>query len=1024
MQKAKLTSVSALLLALIMVLSALPFAAFADETAAETEVSGRRSMQEWNEILNTVDYETYLKKYASAGEVTQTVVVDGVAYDAGSTRDADVEVMHNVHADGRDSLYTTDSSKVTWKVNIPKAGLYTMSLDCFTGDAKDGAEAGESEKSTDVERIVYVNGKVPFSEARSITFRKSWAPMYHSVSEDGQTAQGFQRDLAGNDIRPDNAPANEWQTVFVKDSTGYYIDPLLFYFEEGENTITLEATRSAMSVRSIILAPAADSKLPSYEEYRAAMVKLNGEKTGTDAAIKIEAEFPTIQSDESIYPLTDRTSAITSPQDPKVQRLNFMGGNENFKTVGQWAEYNFDIKDSGFYTIALRFKQNDLSGMFASRTITIDGEIPFAECTALRFNYSSDWQVKTLGNDEVEYEFYLLPGKHTLRIEVSLGDFADIIRRVRSTLENINNCYLEIIRLTGAEPDEYRDYGFSRLMPNTIKTMLIESRNLYAVSEEITELTGEKGSQTATLDKVAFLLNRMGGDEDEIAPNLKNLKTYIGTLGTWLNSVRSQPLRIDYFLVQQKGAALPKANANFFEAIGFELKSFISSFTTDYSTMGAVSVPTEENTSIDVWLTLGRDQAKILKNLVSSDFTPNTGTGVNVKLVAAGTLLPSVLSGQGPDVFHAAAGVDVINYAIRSAVLPLNKYDGFEDIISEFNTATTIPVTLYGTTYGLPEHASFFMMFVRVDILSSLGLEVPKTWDDVLAMLPVLQANNMSVGLNREYDLFLYQMGGDRFADDGLRCGLDSNIALDAFEKYTRFYTDYSFPVKFDGPNRFRTGEMPILIAEYVTTYNTLTVFATEISGLWEMVPLPGSVREDGSVNHNAVNTVAASIMLHGAKDEGNAWKYMKWYCGHDAQAAYGSDLVTTIGQAAKYNTANKEALEEMPWTTSEKSALMDQFNHLSAVTNYPGAYIFTRYLNFAYLAVVNNGMDPVTELQSYVNTINKEITRKRSEFDLPVLDPGKTYETSPQVKEEMTAWIERHMAEQEAEIAAWRSGK
>ena len=273
----------------------------------------------------------------------------------------------------------------------------------------------------------------------------------------------------------------------------------------------------------------------------------------------------------------------------------------------------------------------------------------------------------------------------------------------------------------------------------------------------------------------------------------------------------------------------------------------------------------------------------------------------------------------------------------------------------------------------------------------------------------MLQANNMSVGLNHEYDIFLYQMGGDRFADDGLRSGLDSNVAIDAFEKYTRFFTDYSFPFTFDGPNRFRTGEMPILIADYSTTYNQLTVFATEINGLWEMVPLPGTVREDGSVNYNAVNTVAASIMMHGTKDEESTWQFMKWFCGKDAQAAYGSDLVTTIGQAAKYNTANREALAEMPWTTSEYEALMDQFDHLSAITNYPGAYIFARYLEFAVLGVVNRGADPVTKLQSYVNTINKEITRKREEFDLPTLELGKTYETAPEVKAEMEKWLSEH---------------
>jgi hypothetical protein len=35
----------------------------------------------------------------------------------------------------------------------------------------------------------------------------------------------------------------------------------------------------------------------------------------------------------------------------------------------------------------------------------------------------------------------------------------------------------------------------------------------------------------------------------------------------------------------------------------------------------------------------------------------------------------------------------------------------------------------------------------------------------------------------------------------------------------------------------------------------------------------------------------------------------------------------------------------------------------------------------------INNDADPVEELLSHINTINKEITRKRSEFDLETLD-------------------------------------
>ncbi|MBQ6892857.1 MAG: extracellular solute-binding protein, partial [Clostridia bacterium] len=760
------------------------------------------------------------------------------------------------------------------------------------------------------------------------------------------------------------------------------------------------------------LADNLQKKAPTFSEfYNEYLAQFTTDK-GQDS-VYFEAELPKYQSDESIYPLTDRTSAVTSPQDPEKQLLNFMGGTENFKTVGQWVEYDFKIETAGFYTISLRSKQNDLSGMFVSRALYINGELPFAECASLRFDYTKDWICDSVTDGTTDFEFYFEPGDYTLRLEVSLGQFADIIRQVESSLTNINNCYLDIMKLTGADPDEYRDYGFSRLMPETITTMLVESRNLYGVSEYITELCGEKGSQTATLDKVAFLLDKMGRDEDEIAGNLDNLKSYIGTLGTWLNSVRSQPVRMDYFCIQPSTAEKPVENASFVEAIMFEFKAFIASFFTDYSTMGAMETG-ETASSIEVWTTEGRDQAKILKNLVSSDFTSESNIGVDVKLVAAGTLLPSVLSGQGPDAFLGAAGVDVINYAIRGAVKPLNNYEGFDEAIGQFNEASTVPVTLYGTTYGLPERAGFYMMFVRIDILAELGLEIPKTWDDLLAMLPVLQANNMSIGLNKEYDIFLYQAGGDRFDEYGTSCALDTNIALEAFETYTRFFTDYSFPYTFDGPNRFRTGEMPILIADYSTTYNQLTVFATEIDGLWEMAPLPGTVRDDGTVNYNAVNTVAATIMLHGTADEYSTWEFMKWYCGKEAQAAYGSDLVTTIGQAAKYNTANKEAIEEMPWTTSEKEALLDQFDHLSAVTNYPGAYIFARYLNFALLSVVNDGQDPVVELQSYVSTIDKEITRKREEFDLPTLETGKSLsdtedESVKATIEEMEKWLDEN---------------
>lgn len=53
-----------------------------------------------------------------------------------------------------------------------------------------------------------------------------------------------------------------------------------------------------------------------------------------------------------------------------------------------------------------------------------------------------------------------------------------------------------------------------------------------------------------------------------------------------------------------------------------------------------------------VWLpaeSVGRDQANVLKRLVTNDFTPNYGINVSVELVQ-GALIESTLAGKGPDI--------------------------------------------------------------------------------------------------------------------------------------------------------------------------------------------------------------------------------------------------------------------------------------------------------------------------------------------------------------------------------------
>jgi len=1004
MRKPRFLQALSFLLAVLMCAGglALPVAA-----AEDSSQIGGTSLEELRELLNAISYDEYLKKNANVPAATKTVKINAADYYADGT-DAKVEVTENYEGGNGKALFFPDTGTVTWKVNVPETGMYGVSIKYYPVEeytAKDGTV--HEGKSAGIERMFLVNGKVLFDEARIISMTKVWSNTYF---EDilGQTeyvygtSEGdpiFRQDINGNDIRPAAKMDPEWREYTFSDKSGYYAGGLQFRFEKGENTISLRAVREPVVIESITLFPLSDNQ-QTLDQY--VLSVKDAESSAGAPTIFIEAEKPYQFSDDSIYPINDRTSAMTSPQKHDSQPLNTIGGKETYKTAGQWVSYQFEVEKSGWYTIASRYKQDDLPGMFTSRVIKINGEVLYEEAYSARFNYNKNWVVENMNDGENDLRFYFEAGKtYELTVEVGLGDMSDIIRRVEEVLSIVNSGYLEIIKLTGAEPDKYNDYQFSRFLPQVLVNFVKQARVLEQVATELEALCGTKGSHVATLTKIAHLLNQMGTDESTVAGSLKTLKTYIGSLGTWLNDSRSQPVQFDYFLIVPEEAKLPKANENFFQALWYELRLFIASFFVDYSSMGATVVNDEG--SVEMWLTAGRDQSLVVRNMVDSMFSPQTNIGVDVKLVAAGTLLPSVLSNQGPDMFMGISAADVINYAIRSAVLPLDHRVGFEETMSEFTAAARVPLTLYNydpethtstsAVYGLPESMAFSMLFYRTDVLADLGIEVPKTWDDLLAATTILQGKNMQVGLQRDYDVWLYQMGGERYADYGMRTGIGENVALEAFEYYCRFYTMYSFPATFDAPNRFRTGEMPIVIANYTNMYNTLTVFATEIQGLWDFDVMPGMYRDDGTFSNLAMAAVGAIVMMNGCENEEETWEFMKWFVGHEAQSAYCNQLITTIGPAAKHATANKYALADMAWTSSELDVLLKQFDNIALIENHPGGYILDRYIGFAFLDAYNKGKEPVQQLRSYITAINKEITRKREEFDMYTLPLGKTLE-------------------------------
>ncbi len=1064
MKRTSIQRLLALLLCLTFVAggSTLTAAAAGNENTGTTEGSSDDiyDSSEVLEMLNAISYAQYLKD-ADAKEGKDTIVIDAVKdlYTEGTNANYSIGKY-----DGVDALLTPPTGTVTWKVpvSIEERAMYTVTL-VYYAYVEEGAET----RADSVERVFKVNGKVPFSEARYLTIKKNWLNDYpdakyfgkedvKAVLAEGEKAglkgkitdgtltfeypevwtsaismfcdkyelRFMKLDIYNNEIRPAAFQSPEWSEYTLTDSMGFYTEAFSFVLEEGENTISLDGKNSNLAISKIILSPAKD--VMTYKEY---LDLYKGQPAGT-GNIKIEAEYTANASDKTIYPVEDAADAITSPHDPGRTLLNTMGG-EKWQTAGQSVTYKFKVDKSGMYDIVMRFRQNVLDGMFVNRSLYIysdgvaEGElgyydgIPFEEAKTLTYNYNENWQVDKATDGETDFKFYFKEGvTYTIKFEVTLGSMADIINTVQSALDHINSDYLSIIQLTGSSPDTYRDYGFSRIMPDVLIDMVRQAQILnyesddeaeWGVAQKLTALAGEKSSNVGTLQKISDLLLEMGRDEDEIARLLERLKSYIGTLGTFLSDAKTQPLQLDYIMIQGTEEEMPAAKANIWEAFVHEVVRFFYSFIRDYDAVGVMS-ESEDGEALEVWLATGRDQFQVKRNLVNSDFVHKEGREdipVELKLVAAGTLLPSILANKGPDVYHGLDQGSVINYAIRNAILPLNYVEGvsddvqgfkdFDEAAKSFNEAAMIVLAMENSDgitryYGLPEAQGFSMMFVRVDILADLGIEIPQTWDDIMAAIPKLQSKNMQMGLTNDSTIHLYQMGGELFADNGMRINLDSQTGLAAFQKSCDLFTKYGFPYQYDAANRFRTGEMPIIIADYTGLYNQLKVFATEIEGSWVMVPVPGVKQEDGTINNMAISAVNASVIVKGAEDKMNeAWEYIKWFTGDECQAEYSNEMVALLGPSAKYNTANINALEKLPWTNEELQRIKAQFNSLASVPNYPGRYIITRYTEFAFLSAYNDNADPQQAIRSHITAINKEITRKRAEFNLETLEQGQT---------------------------------
>lgn len=960
--------------------------AFADSEAADDSTLGTQATADdsatgdgssaattGTDSIRQTSYTNYVKKYTDAARPDKTVEVLGKDYDPASVTDAQITVTT---VDGENDVmqWANQEGSVSWTVNIPETGVYNIKMIY---------EALES-NTNDVEFSLLIDGESPYATASRITLSKRWI----NESE-------IKQDSRQNDIRPGQISTPCWQETPLEDIDGLFNEPLEFYMEAGEHTITFESEKAEFAVKSFTFyqyeAPAAYTA-PSDSD----LAQAQGQK------ITLEGETAAYKSSRTLYPTSDKSSYLTSSANgssPTKTRYNTIGSGSWTQST-QTVTWEFNVDKAGYYKIGIRGRQDQVRGMYSNRRLYVNGEVPCLEANQIKFYYDTDWSITTPKSENGDdLYFYLQAGTNTISLEAVPGEIGEIMGNLDELVYNINSYYRQIRQITGPDPDEYNNYMIDTAIPSIVPDFKEYAKTLRDKKAEIEKLSGSGGTEAETLEKMAIVLDKCIKKPDLIPEMMSQIKDNITSVSSFVNQYREQPLEVDMIEVATSDQDFTSCDKSFFGSLGFGFKGFIGSFFEDYNALSD-----EDESAMECWVMLGRDNAEALQQLISSEYNPTAKTKINLKLVQGG-IVEATFAGKGPDLALFMGGDFPIQLAARGVLTDLTTFSDFDEVKTRFADDATVLYQYNGGTYGLPCDQTFPMLFYRSDILSEYGIDPAtdlNTWDGLLNCLPTLQRNYLEVGLilpvmtstggttqvsaitepGNTFAMLLLQQGLNYYNEEQTKTTFDTQEAVNAFDTWTKFYTTYSFQQTYDAFTRFRTGDMPVVIQNY-TFYNQLSVAAPEIKGCWGFQPVPGTVQEDGTINHAANSNGSGAIIFTKAADQEGAWDFIKWFTSTDAQVKYGNNIESILGTMGRYATANEEALQQLSWTTSEVNLLLDQLNSQVEIPIIPASYGVTRNVMNAFRAVVNDYDNARDTLFWYNKDINDEITRKLEDLGL-----------------------------------------
>ena len=917
-------------------------------------------------------YSSYYDAHAGEPRPDREILIQGYDYTAAEDGDFSVGMigMDPAMSSAQDVLlWNSAGGTVSYTFDVPESGIYAAEISYYAMESP----------ADRVEFSLMLDGTLPFASASRISLSK----LFVNKTE-------IRTDSRGNQIRPAQVEHPAWQTRFLYDRDGLFNDPLMFSLSAGTHTLTLTGIRANCAIQMIRFCQ--PEPVPKYQAPDA-----SARQAVQDVRVRIEGEDAVYKSAPTLSPAYDRSSCAVSPSDPVKMVYNTIGG-ANWDQAGQavsWMIPANTLPADGWYRVGIKARQNVMRGFYSNRRMLLDFKVPDSAFSQLKFYYDNDWSVTEAQDGDAPAYLYLTADEaHLLTLEAMPGEIGETMRRLEETVSALNTCYQQILMVTGPNPDQYNDYYVAESIPTLLSDFRRLSGELKEAQNSIEQLSGMLGSEAAALQRMYVILDKCIAKPSRIPSYVPQIKDNISTISAFICDYRDQPLEIDYLEIISPEQEFSPVKAGFFKQLVFRFKAFIGSFTEDYTTLSDVDADAEK--TVSVWVNLGREQALAVKELTENEFAaahPDIPVAVNL---VVGGVVEATLADQGPDVALFLGGEFPVNLACRGLLTDLSQMPGYANAIADYHPEATVQYQFDGGVYGMPLTQNWTMMFYRKDILSSLGFtEVPRTWDGIIDALPALQRKHLGVGLilpstnvaaateaGHTYAAMLLQQGLNYYNDAQTRTMFDTVPAIQCFEKWTDFYRDYKFMQTYDAYSYFRTGQYPIVIANY-SFANQLTVAAPEIRGLWDFTVMPGTEQPDGTVDHASNSGGTGAVIFNKTENKAGAWEFVKWFCSADVQAAYGNELEGLLGQMGRYEAANTEAFKQLNWSQAELSVLTAQRDALREIPVLPSSYAVTRNIMNAFRETVNSYENPRDTLMYYNSDMNDEIRRKRENLGL-----------------------------------------